>query len=266
MKFTRFLPISTWLAACLLLSACGTPAPAVPATVPATLTPDPCAPANIKAEAQKVNRLMREFDDASALASSTPRTDIRSSIVDMQRIRRDAEDLEAPACLVQLQKLEIAHMNTVINTLLGFMGGADAKTTSQGIGVARQLHDAYTIELARVLGLTIVAPTASAAASTPTPGGAASATLAANTPTSSALSISVPGPSTVNLRKTPSLDGETLGILKVGSSANVVGKNNDGSWLLIEVPDQAGVTAWVYAPLVTLVGNLDQAPVVTATP
>jgi hypothetical protein len=62
-------------------------------------------------------------------------------------------------------------MNSVINTLIAFRGGADQKSLDQGIGLARQQHDQYTLELARLLGLTVVAatPPPSATAETPTP-------------------------------------------------------------------------------------------------
>jgi hypothetical protein len=149
-------------------------------------------------------------------------------------------------------------MNLVINTLLAFMSGAEEKVTSQGIALARQQHDAYMLELARVLGITVVAPTQTGQAETPAPAG--------STPISPGLTVSVPGPSNVNLRKIPSFDGESLGMMNVGASARVVAQNPDGSWLLIEVPDQPGLTAWVYAPLVTVSGPTDDLPIVTPVP
>jgi len=268
MKFSATVLILIVLLAGVLLAACApadapTPAPTV------TLTPDACAPENMKAEAQKVHRLMREFDDASVLASNTARTEISPAIAGLQRIRRDAEDLVVPECLVQLKNYQLSHMNLVINTLLAFMGGAEEKVTSQGIALARQQHDAYMLELARVLGLTIVAPTQTAQAETPAAAGdtpAASAASATDTPAPPGLTVTVPGPNNVNLRKIPSFDGPSLGTMKVGALARVVGQIADGSWLLIEIPDQPGLTAWVYAPLVTVSGPLDDLPVVTPVP
>jgi hypothetical protein len=137
----------------------------------ATLTPDACSPGRIEDEVQKVHKHMREFDDASILASSTPREQLSGSIADLQRIRREAEDEPIPACLTDLRTYEVEHMNSVINTLIAFRGGADQKSLDQGIGLARQQHDQYTLELARLLGLTVVAatPPPSATAQTPTP-------------------------------------------------------------------------------------------------
>jgi hypothetical protein len=61
-------------------------------------------------------------------------------------------------------------MNTVIGTLVGFLGGADQQTLEKSIAIAREQHDQYTLELARLLGLTVVPATAiSISTDTPSP-------------------------------------------------------------------------------------------------
>jgi len=178
----------------IILSGCGnnpSPAPAatltqesipsIPPTVEASTTPDPCLPPQIEGEVQKVQRHMREFDDASTLASNVPQGQLSNSIADLQRIRREAEDEPIPACLTDLRKLQVEHMNSVINTLLAFMRSSDpqaigdcsniennpeATAICQNIVLARQQHDQYLVELARILGLTVV-PAAEATVSTP---------------------------------------------------------------------------------------------------
>ena len=115
---------------------------------------------------------MREFDDASILASNIAREQLGDSIAELQRIRREAEDQKIPGCLSNLKIIQVEHMNSVINTLVAFMGGTDQETLEKGISIARQQHDQYTLELARLLGLTIVpaneVPT-SIPSETPTP-------------------------------------------------------------------------------------------------
>ncbi len=160
----------------ILLTACGnsgnpntTQYIVVTATMlPVTNTPNPCAPENIETEVQKAHKYMREFDDASALAASRPKEQFSEAIAELQRIRRDAEDLPTPPCLANLKTYEISHMNAVINTLIAFMGGSDQQTVDQGIALARDLHDKYTVELARLLGLT-VEPASNIASPTDTP-------------------------------------------------------------------------------------------------
>ena len=136
-----------------------------------TTTADLCAADHIKAEVDKVHRHMREFDDASILASSMPRDQLSTSIADLQRIRREAEDETVPACLENLRNFQIQHMNSVIETLLAFVrGNSDQAVLNQAIALAGQQHDQYILELARLLGITPVPGTAVAVPSaTPTP-------------------------------------------------------------------------------------------------
>ena len=148
-------------------------------TITITMTPDLCAPENIKAEVDKVHRHMREFDDASKLAASMPREQLSTPISNLQKIRRDAEDEPVPACLAKLKDYEVLHMNSVINTLIAFMSANDPlavdcvdveKNTEeemicQSIANARQQHDQYVLELAKILELPIVTPGATIKAS-----------------------------------------------------------------------------------------------------
>lgn len=137
-----------------------TPAPEQETAAPAlSTTPDPCLDPQLEAEVQKVHSHMREFDDASILASNMPREQLSDPIADLQRIRREAEDEPIPDCLLTLKTHQVDHMNSVIETLVAFMGGTDQQTLEQGINTARKQHDEYTLELARLLGLTVVPAT-----------------------------------------------------------------------------------------------------------
>jgi len=96
---------------------------------------------------------MREFDDMSKLATNIGREKLPELISEMQRVRRAAEDQKIPSCLSTLKAHQIAHMNTVINTLIAFLGGAQADALTDGIRRAGQEHDLYTLEVARLLGI-----------------------------------------------------------------------------------------------------------------
>jgi hypothetical protein len=183
MKRSILFIIASALILTLVLSACGsnlitatvptitdTAMPTITVTI--TTTPDLCAPENLKAEVDKVHRHMREFDDASTLAASMPREQLSTPIADLQRIRRDAEDEQAPPCLAKLKEYEVQHMNLVINTLIAFISINDPLAVDcvdvventqeaeicQSIASARQQHDQYVLELARILELPIVTP------------------------------------------------------------------------------------------------------------
>ena len=153
-------------------------------TITITMTPDLCASENIKAEVDKVHRHMREFDDAAILASNVAQGQLSDSIADLQRIRREADDELVPACLNNLKTFQINHMNLVIDSLLAFMRASDLLAFDcveiqsnteedafcKNLASARQQHDQYVLELARLLDLPIVTPGATITASeTPTP-------------------------------------------------------------------------------------------------
>ena len=251
----------------LPLTACGNqpdPTPIVTFTTApvsittSTSTPDPCAPENIAREAEKVHKLMREFDDAALLASNTPLDQLNPTIANLQRIRRDAEDLPTPICLATLKQYQLAHMNTVINTMLGFLSGANPELLNQSIAQARQQHDQYTLELANLLGMTVVAELA-----TSSPPQTPAVLL---TPTFAGLYITNPGPTNINLRAQPALNAESLGSLNVGASAPLLGRTDNALWFQVEFPGQPGRTAWVYALLVQLSDPAAELSVLTPVP
>lgn len=146
------------------VSACGGQ-PAAPETespTTPTIRPDedPCAPQNLPATVQPVNDLMREFEDASQLASNLPAQQLPEVISNLQRIRRGAEDVQIPACLAPLKTHQLNHMNLMIQTLLAFVGGADQAALTDGLERARNEHDLYSLEIVRLLGITLAPITA----------------------------------------------------------------------------------------------------------
>jgi hypothetical protein len=155
MKRYLILLFATFL---LFVAACGGQNLQVPAAAPIaslTSTPDPCTAEMLADSIKNVNDLQREFDDASQLASNLAREQLPGAISGMQRIRRAAEDHQAPACLATLKAHQLAHMNIVIDTMIAFLGGADNETLNKGIADASAEHDLYTLEIARLLGITL---------------------------------------------------------------------------------------------------------------
>jgi len=168
-------PYIQWLAVLVLfVSGCASkqPTAAPPAespTVNPTSTPDPCVGENLTASVKAVNDLMREFDDTYVLARNLPIAETPTHISDLQRIRREAEDQTVPPCLSTLKGHQLAFMNTAISTMIAFVGGKDINTLNQGLDQAGKEHDLYTLEIARLLGITVVPPANPAPSATATP-------------------------------------------------------------------------------------------------
>jgi hypothetical protein len=174
-KFFRYLFLSFlfFVAACA-----GQPAATQAESIAtSTLLPnaDPCSSQNMPATIEPINDLMREFDDASQLASNLPVQQLHEAITNLQRIRRDAEDVQIPACLLTLKTHQLNHMNLMIQTLLAFVGGAKQEELNNGLELARKEHDLYSLEVVRLLGVTLAPITATPPASQETP-------AASNTP------------------------------------------------------------------------------------
>jgi hypothetical protein len=247
MKNKIVLPVLFFV---ILLSACGgekTAATEVAASADPVIsaTPDPCSEAALPGEVEKINNLMREFDDYSRLASSAPQGQLIQVIPPMQEVRRRAESQDAPVCLLGLKRLQVAHMNTVIETLMVFMANPQAEDINRGITQARELHLKYDIEIARLLGITVAA--------SPTNMPVATTSAAQTQPTG--LSVLNPGPDEVTLFAAPEDDAGGVAVLAAGAVTTAFGRTEDGLWLQVEVPGQPGQKAWVSASLVQVSGE-----------
>ncbi len=89
-------------------------------------------------------------------------------------------------------------MDTYIQTFLAFESNASSDVLNAGVAQANQYHDQYTLELARLLGITIVAPSVTPTIPT-TP--AAAGTM----PAPGAITVINPGPNPINLHVSASL-------------------------------------------------------------
>lgn len=217
-----------------------------------TATLDLCIAPQLNEEVTKVNRLMREFDDYSTLASNTPQSQLIAVIPELQRVLREAEEQVVPACLLPLKKLQIDHMRVVVQTLLAFIGNSDTTLINTGITKSRELHQLYDIELARLLGITLQVATP------------VSSTQEVSSPTVSATyTLTNPGPNQINLWSAPSFDAPVSGVLPPQTSTTAFGKTADNFWIQVEMPEQPGQIVWVIASVSQLSVPIEELPVVS---
>jgi hypothetical protein len=162
-RMRKFFPLLLPLVL-LFVTACGGQSAATQTTILPTLTlspdEDPCSSQNLPATIEPINDLMREFDDASQLAANLPAAQLPEAISNLQRIRRATEDAQIPACLSALKTHQLNHMNLMIQTLLAFVGGANQQDLNNGVEQARKEHDLYSLEIVRLLGVTLAPLTA----------------------------------------------------------------------------------------------------------
>ncbi|MEX1247224.1 MAG: hypothetical protein WEA61_01975, partial [Anaerolineales bacterium] len=114
-----------------------------------------CLPDNLPAAYALLNSRLREFDDAATLAINVPREQVVTRVEDMQRIRRQTEELDVPNCLVLLRASMLAYMNRVVELLVGFAGGVSPALVLQGLESSEPLRDAMEAEMATLTGATV---------------------------------------------------------------------------------------------------------------
>lgn len=129
----------------------------------ATPTRDPCGLEHIAEVVKPINDVMLQFDDYATLAQYADKSQLPLIIPNMQTIRRISRSRTPPACMADLQRLQVAYMDATLLTLLEFeKPDPGAGTIATGIVQARYFHQGYALELARLLGVTLTPPAATA--------------------------------------------------------------------------------------------------------
>lgn len=75
--------------------------------------------------------------------------------------------------------------------------------------------------------------------------------------------VQVSAANRVNIRSTPSTSGDIIGTLAAGETTTAHGRNEDGSWLQIQLPGSDSL-GWVFADVVTVSGEVGSLGVVDA--
>lgn len=73
----------------------------------------------------ELNSIYARWNDALKLADSTARIALSGPVGKLQEIKREAESLMVPACLVEPKKKMIEGMNKMVDGFMQFMGDAD---------------------------------------------------------------------------------------------------------------------------------------------
>jgi hypothetical protein len=227
----------------IFLSGCG--APPAQSVIPVTAV-DRCAPETIKDEIAKVTTFQRDFDDVSFLAQSTPQNQTAVVILELQRLRREALDYDAPTCLLNLKDLQVQYMTGVVSTLMRFMAGGDAELINQQLNAARELRVNYETELARLLGIPYQTPTAFPTVVQPSA-----------TPEPTAATLIVSTEQDINLFQGPGINYAVVGNFLRGQQAMAYTRTENKEWVLIQMLDNPEVQGWVAVRLIKVDGEID---------
>lgn len=76
------------------------------------------------------------------------------------------------------------------------------------------------------------------------------------------LSVAFASDAPVNCRSGPATSYSVIGELKPGRQAEVIGKSADLAWWYVKNPSDPSTSCWLFADVVTVVGNVELLPVV----
>ncbi len=249
---------------------------------------NPCAPEMLGGTMKPLQGLMRAFDDGTELAYHMPRPQVSEEIAQLQDYRREVADLDIPSCLLELKEAQVAYMDSVINNLLAFLGGASGDVTVSGLETSAKIRDQYEHIVVDLLGITSTprpthltmiqprshsTPTAVIPVTGPIPTTTTQSmpqsTEPPATPTPLIALAIVTNPEGVNVRHGPGVFHTYSEIISLGEEIPVIGRSIDAQWLLVLDPETRRATGWVYAPLVELDIPIESIPiqeVLLATP
>lgn len=86
--------------------------------------------------AQSMNEIQEEWEDTFEVALSTSRISLAGPVGDLQDIRRDAEKVVPPECVLDSHEGYVEGMDTYIDFFLDFMADADAEPDELDITLA----------------------------------------------------------------------------------------------------------------------------------
>jgi hypothetical protein len=209
-----------------------------------------------KPEIERIARMMGEFDDTSFLVQAIKNPDqLVQVILVLQRVRRDAVNSNPPECLIPLRDAQVNFMSGVVLTTVSIMSRAKADVIQRQLGETRKLREIFDKELATQLGLKYV---------TATPAPTIPAT--AIPPTSTVTPVTATTEQDIYVVQGAGLNFPAVGTFLKGQVTNVIGRNEQGDWIAIDVPSNPGNAGWVPKQLIKLNGAEGSIPIITPPP
>lgn len=243
-----------------------------------------CAPGFVAEVVKPLTALMQAFDDTTDIAYYMPRPQVSAQITELQSYRRQVTMIEVPSCLLQLKAAQIKYMDSVINTLLAFLGGAKGEVTISGLEISLQFRARYENELTNLLGVTstprpttialsegqliVSSPTGTQISNSSTPSIVeVSPTVIpvqdTATPTPFSAMAVVSNPEGVNVRFGPGVLYGYDTVIPQYEELEILGKSENGEWLLVADSSSLGALGWIFAPLVQLDISIEKIPIKT---
>ncbi len=105
-------------------------------------TPTPTCPVQSQAFVEAIDKILPAWDDANKVANSTSRINLSPAVANLQNIRRQVIELEAPQCAKIVQSTLALYMDSTIDGYFAFMAQeSDASVNSYFTMASGQLEN-----------------------------------------------------------------------------------------------------------------------------
>jgi len=214
-----------------------------------TMTPDLCSAENLSEEMEIIRSGFAEFQELTHIADNSRAEDLIEPVLKLEEIRTRITSLKLPGCLKKLQTTFSEYSAIVIRYLTTRMQDPRSDEYEVDQQNSQTLWQAVEDEYEKAV-LTVQMEFIPITGS----GDAFDVEI-----TTVVLAIN-DGTQSVNIRSGDDLDSLIVGRLEPGMQARVVGKNQSGEWLRINL---STVNGWVYVEMVEISGDLAEIPVIS---
>ena len=212
-----------------------------------TMTTDPCSPENISDDLEIIRSNLAEFHEIALIADNSRTNYISYSLLQLQEIRTKLTNLFTPGCMGKLRQAYMNYTGEVIRYLTERLNNPysnDYRISQQNSLAFWQIVDEEYQKLALTIPQGFIPLTG----------------LIKNYDEGLETRITAEndGKQSVNIRLSGNLNSGIIGQLEPGMHGLVLGKNETGDWIRINLK---GIIGWVYIETIELSEDLDLIPV-----
>lgn len=209
-----------------------------------TMTADPCSADYISDDLEIIRSNLAEFHEIRLFADNSPTNSLANPLLQLQEIRTRLTNLSTPGCMGTFRQAYMYYTGEVIRYLTERMNNprsSDFRIDQQNSLALWQIVDEEYQKIALTVQQEFIPLTGR--------------DDGYDEELESGIAAENDGNISVNIRSSTSLTSSIVGRMEPGMRALVLGKNEAGDWIYINLK---GIVGWVYIETVELSENLDQ--------